>query len=165
MRGGSGRRTRIDAPTTEPSAHSPHPPATRAEKKRVLFVCLGNSCRSQMAEAFARSYGGDILEVRSAGLAPAAIIQPLTRQTLAARNLRIDDQFPKGLDVFTREPFDVVVNLSGQHVPPLGRLQIDWKVDDPIGQKESVYQAVADQIEHLVMRLILQLRSELPAES
>jgi protein-tyrosine-phosphatase len=118
-----------------------------------------------MAEAFARSYGGDILEVRSAGLAPAAIIQPLTRQTLAARNLRIDDQFPKGLDVFTREPFDVVVNLSGQHVPPLGRLQIDWKVDDPIGQKESVYQAVADQIEHLVMRLILQLRSELPAES
>ena len=53
---------------------TPKPPVARSAKakKRVLFVCIGNACRSQMAEAFARAYGSDILTVRSAGLAPAA---------------------------------------------------------------------------------------------
>src|ERR1700682_6833223 len=56
------------------------PPAVA--KKRVLFVCIGNSCRSQMAEAFARAYGADIMEAQSAGVNPATYIAPLTRQTL-----------------------------------------------------------------------------------
>ena len=58
-----------------------------AAKKRVLFVCIGNSCRSQMAEAFARAYGADIMEAQSAGVNPATYIAPLTRQTLGERNL------------------------------------------------------------------------------
>jgi arsenate reductase len=55
------------------------PKKAAPSKKRVLFVCLGNSCRSQMAEAFARAYGSDVLEARSAGVSPSTIIQPLSR--------------------------------------------------------------------------------------
>jgi arsenate reductase len=128
-------------------------------KKRVLFVCIGNSCRSQMAEAFARAYGSDILEARSAGLSPAIMVAPLTRQVLAERNVSADDQFPKGLEALEDERFDVAINLSGFPIPSLAPRTDIWPVDDPIGRKESVYRDCAARIEALVMRLILELRS------
>ena len=113
-----------------------------------------------MAEGFARAYGSDILIAASAGLSPAAIVQPLTKLVLAARNVHIDDQFPKGLEILAREQFDVIVNMSGQKLPLAPGAPVrDWPVRDPIGQTEPVYKAVAEQIEALVMRLILELRS------
>jgi arsenate reductase len=142
-------------------AAAAHPPAAvQRTKKHVLFVCIGNSCRSQMAEGFARAYGADVLIAASAGVSPASIVQPETIQTMAGRNVRIDDQFPKGLEILTREHFDVIVNMSGQKLPvaPGARVR-DWPVQDPIGQSGQVYRAVAEQIEGLVMRLILELRS------
>lgn len=117
-----------------------------------------------MAEGFARAYGSDILVAASAGVSPATLIAPLTKQVLAERNIRMDDHFPKGLEMFARESFDVIVNMSGVNLkeaklPVTAARVVDWPVPDPIGQKESVYQAVAGQIEGLVMRLILELRS------
>jgi arsenate reductase len=143
----------------------PKPPIARSAaaakaKKRVLFVCIGNACRSQMAEAFAKAYGSDILIVRSAGLAPALSMPPLTRQTLSEKNVPSEGQFPKPLEAVAGEAFEVVVNLSGERLPSAfgaARL-IDWNVRDPIGGSEDVYRAVAAQIESLVMRLILELR-------
>jgi arsenate reductase len=129
-------------------------------KKRILFVCIGNACRSQMAESFAKTYGSDILIVQSAGLAPAVSMPPLTRQTLSEKNIQSDGQFPKALAAVAGEPFEVVVNLSGERLPAAfgaARL-IEWNVRDPIGESEDVYRAVAAQIEGLVMRLILELR-------
>jgi arsenate reductase len=131
-------------------------------KRRVLFVCIGNACRSQMAEAFARAYGSDILTAHSAGLAPATGLPPLTRQTLSEKNISSEGQYPKGVEFFARESFDVVVNLSGEPLPATfapARV-IEWRVRDPIGQSESVYRAVAAQIEGLVMRLIIELREK-----
>jgi arsenate reductase len=125
----------------------------------VLFVCIGNSCRSQMAEAFAQAYGADILEVRSAGVAPASYIAPLTKQTLGEWNLNIDDHFPKGMDVMRNQTFDVVINMSGTKLRLPGNRVVDWIVEDPIGQSEAFYRTVATQIEGLVMRLILDLRA------
>jgi arsenate reductase len=126
----------------------------------VLFVCIGNSCRSQMAEGFARAYGADVMVAASAGLSPAAIVQPLTTQVMASRNVRIDGQFPKGMEILTREKFDVIVNMSGEKFPVApGAKTREWPVRDPIGQTEAVYMAVAEQIEGLVMRLILELRA------
>lgn len=128
-------------------------------KKRILFVCIGNACRSQMAEAFAKAYGSDILVVNSAGLAPAVSIPPLTRQVLSEKNISSTGQFPKGLTLMG-EPYDVIVNLCGLPLP--GALSsarlVDWSIRDPIGESEDVYRAVATQIEGLVMRLILELR-------
>lgn len=133
--------------------------AARA-KKRVLFVCIGNSCRSQMAEGFARAYGSDVMEVQSAGLSPATMIAPLTRQVLGEKNVRIEDHFPKGLETVSRQPFDLIVNMSGAKLSIPGARVLDWTVQDPIGQREEVYRSVAAQIEGMVMRLILELRSE-----
>ena len=152
MRGGRPRSRSAGAPR-------PGYKPVASAKKRVLFVCIGNSCRSQMAEGFARAYGGDVMVARSAGLNPAAIIAPLTRQVLSERNIRIDDHFPKGLDLLAGETFDVVVNLSGFPIPVSAPRVVEWAVVDPIGQTESVYRTVASQIEGLVMRLILELRA------
>jgi len=145
-------------PRTLPAA--PHATHSEKAKKRVLFVCIGNACRSQMAEAFARAYGSDILAARSAGLAPASDVPPLTRRMLAEKNVPSEGQFPKGIEAVAGEPFDVVVNISGEPLPPAiapTRL-VEWHVRDPIGQSESIYRGVAAEIEGLVMRLILELR-------
>jgi arsenate reductase len=127
-------------------------------KKRVLFVCIGNSCRSQMAEAFARAYGADAIIASSAGVSPASIIAPLTRQVLIEKNILIGDQYPKGLEMALREPFDVVVNMSGLPLAMGAKRVVDWRVQDPIGHDEGIYRRVAAQIEEMVMRLILELR-------
>jgi len=154
-----GERHRLRGPSridpVKPAAIS----TPAAAKKRVLFVCIGNSCRSQMAEAFARAYGADIMEVQSAGVNPASYIAALTKQTLAERNLHIDDHFPKSLDSLRDQSFDVVLNMSGTPLRRPGTQVIDWVVPDPIGQSEAYYRTVATQIEGLVMRLILELRT------
>jgi arsenate reductase len=117
----------------EPAKVEPAPAAVPDPvKKRVLFVCIGNSCRSQMAEAFARAYGADTLWVQSAGLGPAPMVAPLTRQILEEKNVRSDYQFPKGLDMMAREKFDLVVNMSGRKFKfPSGEM-VEWVVRDPI---------------------------------
>jgi len=137
-------------------------PATA--RKRVLFVCIGNSCRSQMAEAFARVYGRDVMDPHSAGVAPSSIIAPMTKQVLGEKNLTVGDQFPKGLDMMARVPFDIVVNMSGAKISLPNARMIEWPVVDPIGQKDEVYRAVAEKIEGLVMRLVIELRGELRGE-
>ena len=128
-------------------------------KKRVLFVCIGNACRSQMAEAFARAYGSDVIIPHSAGLAPAVMLAPLAIQVLRDKKVGVEGQFPKSLLAFAHQPFDVIVNMSGQPLAGAQTRVIDWSVPDPIGQKEEVYRSVANQIEALIMRLILDLRA------
>jgi arsenate reductase len=127
-------------------------------KSRVLFVCVGNSCRSQMAEGFARTYGKDVLEPASAGLYPAACVAQPTISVMKEKNIDLSSHFPKGIDQVDG-PFDIVVNMSGQMVPSfLAPRIINWEVRDPIAYPESVHREVAAQIEGLVMGLILELR-------
>jgi arsenate reductase len=135
------------------------PPEAAPIRKRVLFVCIGNSCRSQMAEGFARTYGADVMEARSAGISPAAAIAPLTRKVLSEKNISLEEQFPKALNGISGNSFDIIVNMSGSKLGVSAPHVVAWAVPDPIGQKEEVYQSVANQIEDLVMRLILELRS------
>lgn len=112
-----------------------------------------------MAEAFARAYGSDVMVAQSAGLSPATIIQPQTKQMLAERGVNIDGHFPKGLEIVMREPYDLVVNMSGQPVNLPKANVVTWPVRDPIGESEAVYRNVVHQIEGLVMGLILTLRN------
>ncbi len=129
-------------------------------KKRVLFVCIGNSCRSPMAEGFARAYGSDVLEAASAGLAPAMVVQPQTRKVMRDKNVPLDDeQFPLDLGMMDLSRFDLIVNLSGEDLSfPTPCPVVDWAVRDPIGKSERVYQQVCDEIETLVTRLVADLR-------
>lgn len=129
---------------------------------KVLFVCIGNSCRSQMAEGFARKYGGDVLAVWSAGLAPAPIVQPLTIEVMAQKNIDITAQFPKSVHELELNAFDVIFNMSGVPLPAAVRAEVRaWTVADPMTQAEEVYVRVRDQIEGLVMQYILELRRSL----
>ncbi|MBX9600287.1 MAG: hypothetical protein K2X35_04760 [Bryobacteraceae bacterium] len=128
--------------------------------RKVLFLCIGNSVRSQMAEAYARKYGADVVEPYSAGLAPARAISPLTRQALEERGIALGEAFPKGLDSMEGHKFDLIVNISGERMWKTRTPVVEWTVRDPMGHKIEVYREAAQQIEGLVMRLILELRKQ-----
>jgi arsenate reductase len=114
-----------------------------------------------MAEGFARHYGSDVMEVASAGLSPAPIVQPQTKRTMSEKGIDIDSQYPKDLGSIELHTFDLIVNMSGVKLPVRIPVEVqDWKVTDPIGRSEAVYVEVRDLIEHLVMRLILELRRD-----
>jgi arsenate reductase (thioredoxin) len=125
---------------------------------RVLFVCIGNACRSQMAEAFARAYGSDIVLPKSAGLRPCEMVAPATAQLMLEKNISLAGCTPKGLDA-TGTNFDVIVNMSGLPLP--GRLSVpvrQWQVEDPIWFTEERHRQVRDQIETLVRGLLGEFR-------
>ena len=114
-----------------------------------------------MAEGFARKYGSDVMAPASAGFAPATIVQPLTKKVMEAKNINIDDQFPKNLDQVGVAQFDLIINMSGTKLPSRLEAEVrEWNVTDPIGQSEEIYIQVRDQLEHQVMHLILDLRRD-----
>jgi len=131
--------------------------------KRVLFVCIGNACRSQMAEAFARAYGSDIVIPASAGLAPAMDLARTTVKLMAEKEIDLRDHFPKAIRHLGRAQFDLVVNMSGMELPGdlASRAKVlEWDVEDPVFMDFEDHREVRDQIEKLVMKLILDLRQE-----
>jgi arsenate reductase (thioredoxin) len=130
--------------------------------KRVLFLCIGNSCRSQMAEAFARAYGADVIIPASAGLSPALDVARDTRKAMAEKSIDIRHHFPKSIRHLGRAQFDLVVNMSGSQIPEddvPGVTVIEWDVDDPISMKYEDHCTVRDEIEALVMNLIVEFRA------
>jgi arsenate reductase len=132
-----------------------------AAKTRVLFVCIGNSCRSQMAEAFAAAYGSDVLVAASAGLMPAVGVHPVTSRAMNEKNIALKDHFPKALRHLGRAQFDLIVNMSGSFLPnpPPGRI-VDWEIDDPVYMEYDEHCVIRDEIERRVMALILEFRRE-----
>ena len=133
-------------------------------RTKVLFVCIGNACRSQMAEGFARTYGSDVLEVDSAGLMPASMIPEVTRHVMAEKGIDLADQYPKDVQDVRLHDVDLVVNLSGLSLRGLPITHArEWKVKDPMGEKESFHREVRDRVERLVMDLILEMRTQPPS--
>jgi arsenate reductase len=129
--------------------------------KRVLFVCVGNACRSQMAEAFARAYGGDVLIAASAGLTPAMAVARDTIRAMAEKRIDLRDHFPKSIRHLGRAQFDLVVNLTSLALPDgIGAPVEEWSVPDPVLMKYEEHCEVRDTIERLVMNLILKLRQQ-----
>ncbi|MCX6620018.1 MAG: arsenate reductase ArsC [Acidobacteria bacterium] len=126
--------------------------------KQVLFLCVGNSCRSQMAEAFARAYGSDVMTVESAGLAPATGISPMTHQVMKEKGLPTEKHFPKDIKLLDLKKYDLIINLSGVQFRGSAAKVEEWVVRDPIGANEKVFRQVRDEIELRVQRLIVQLR-------
>jgi arsenate reductase len=135
------------------------PSKIRSAKPRVLFVCIGNSCRSQMAEGFARAYGSDVMIAASAGLSPAFIVAPDTMRAMEEKNIDLRDQFPKSLKQLARAQFDLIVNMSGYTLPEDIEAPVrHWDILDPIGENFETHCKIRDQIETRVMELIIELR-------
>jgi arsenate reductase len=127
--------------------------AESSERARVLFVCLGNACRSQMAEGFARAWHADILQAESAGITPLGMVPEETAASMAEKDVLLDGHRSKGLDAFDLRSFDVIVNMSGFPFPPSLRKAVqilEWEVEDPYTGNERTYRRVRDDIERRV---------------
>jgi arsenate reductase (thioredoxin) len=130
-----------------------------SDPKRVLFLCIGNACRSQMAEAFARAYGSDVLIPASAGFAPALRVADDTIRAMEEKHLDVRDQVPKGLSELVGTEFDVIINMSGYPLPQINGTTLRvWDVEDPVCLDYDKHCQIRDQIEMLVRKLILELR-------
>jgi arsenate reductase len=137
------------------------------KKARVLFVCIGNACRSQMAEGFAKHFGADVMEVQSAGLMPIESLPAQTRKVMLEKEVPVDGQFPKGVEVFRNAEFDLVINMSGTFLPRnMREKERVWAVSDPYGRTDEAYREVRDELAGRVADLIADLRAnngEVPA--
>ena len=130
---------------------------------RVMFVCIGNSCRSPMAEAIAQAKHGDIIEASSSGVAPASIIQPSTLRCLEEKQFHLHpEKRPQRLQRSNWREMDVIVNMSGggilPFVPGFKGSSLIWEVADPMGQPLTAYRRARDLIEKHVDKLAGMLR-------
>jgi protein-tyrosine-phosphatase len=127
------------------------------EPKRILFVCVENACRSQMAEAFARQYGGERVEAYSAGSSPRGRIDPTTVAVMQEKGLDVRSQTSKGLHALPTVAWDAVVGMGcGEEACaaiPATR-HVNWQIPNPAGRSLEVYRQVRDLIEGSVKTLL-----------
>ena len=129
---------------------------------RVLFVCIENSNRSQMAEAFARTHGGARVDARSAGSKPSGQINPRAIAMMAERGIDLRAQRSKSLQEIGDAAFDAVVTMGcGDACPwiPAARRE-DWALPDPKHLADDEFRAVRDEIERRVVTLLSELAVE-----
>ncbi|WP_424103182.1 arsenate reductase, glutathione/glutaredoxin type [Moorena producens] len=126
--------------------------------KQIMFVCKRNSCRSQMAEGFARTLGEGKVSVSSSGL-EASRVHPTAIQVMDEINIDITDQTSNPLNDFKAEDYDAVISLCGcgVNLPEAWVLRDvfeDWQLDDPDGQPLETFRRVRDEIKERVAKLV-----------
>ncbi|WP_406105080.1 arsenate reductase ArsC [Streptomyces sp. NBC_01003] len=128
-------------------------------KPSVLFVCVHNAGRSQMAAAWLTHFAGDRVEVRSAGSAPADTINPAVVEAMHEAGIDISAETPKILTVEAVQASDVVITMGCGDTCPVfpGKRYLDWKLDDPAGQGVAAVRPIRDEIESLVQDLITEI--------
>lgn len=129
-----------------------------ARALNVLFVCVGNSCRSQMAEALANHYGKGRVRAWSAGSRPLGEIIPQTYEVMQEKGIALEGHKSKRLDDVPVGDMDVVVGMGCEVVCPVpagfkGRV-IEWNVPDPYGRELSFFRSVRDSIQRQVIALL-----------
>jgi len=138
------------------SCHSPN-----GEPINVLFVCFGNACRSQMAEALANHLGRDRVQAWSAGTHPLGWIPSETHDVLGEKGISLDGHRSKGLKDVPLSEMDVVVDMEAGLIGTLpenfmGRL-IEWDIPDPFARDVEVFRAVRDLIEEHLKALLAEV--------
>ena len=130
---------------------------------RVLFVCIGNACRSPMAEAIALRDASDVIDPSSAGLFPLGYIPDSTRQTLENNGFSPEGLSSKPISHDLWDNADLIINLSGRRSDSLfdrSEKIEDWDVADPYGSEPEVYQQILEEIAGRVRSLADRLRQE-----
>jgi arsenate reductase len=126
--------------------------------KRILFVCVENAGRSQMAEAFANKYGKDKLVVSSAGNKPADKINPMVVEVLKEKGIDVSMNKPKLLTFQMTQDADLIVTMGcnddGVCPGPFFKPTIEWKLEDPKGKPIEKVREIRDEIERQVQKLI-----------
>ena len=128
----------------------------------VLFACIHNSGRSVAAQVLARHYGGDAVEVRSAGSEPGDGVNPVVAEVLAERGYRVNDHVPTKLDWDLVEASEVVITMGCGETCPVfpGKRYEDWPVDDPAGQDIETVRRIVDDIDARVRGLLATLTEQ-----
>jgi len=133
--------------------------------QRVLFLCTGNSCRSQMAEGLLRTLGGGRFEVSSAGTEPADRVHPLAIETMAERGIDISMQRPKPLSTFEGQEFDLLITTcddANEACPfyPGAKRRLHWSIPDPAkatgtdNEIRRAFRKAADMLEERIKELL-----------
>jgi arsenate reductase len=130
-----------------------------SQKPKVIFVCVENANRSQMAEAFARLHGGDRVEVFSAGSRPSGRVNPKAVQAMKEVGYDLTTHTSKGLDEFNGKEFDAAVTMGcGDECPlVLAKQRVDWQIPDPKQMPPERFREVRNLIERKVEELLASL--------
>ncbi|MBQ1073137.1 arsenate reductase ArsC [Micromonospora sp. C31] len=130
-----------------------------SDKPSVLFVCVHNAGRSQMAAGWLRHLAGDAVEVRSAGSAPAGTVNPAAVEAMREVGIDISAQTPTLLEYATAESSDVIVTMGCGDACPVfpGRRYEDWQLEDPAGKDVEAVRPIRDEIRARVQRLLREL--------
>jgi TonB family protein len=132
-------------------------------RTRVLFVCVGNACRSPMAEAIAQLDAPDTIEASSAGLTPIGFVPAMTKQTLVRNGYWVEGLESKSILPELWEQADIVINMSGRPREQAFREYSnveDWEIEDPFGRDPDIYQQVFEKIRLRIAELAQECRRE-----
>ena len=126
------------------------------EKKKILFVCVENARRSQMAEGFAKAFGQGKVEVYSAGSRPSSQIDPLVIDVMKEKGIDLTAKRPKGLNELPPIEMDYLITMGCEEVCPavLAKKIIEWKIPDPKGKSIDFFREVRDIIEGKLKSLL-----------
>ncbi|MCX7856446.1 MAG: NAD(P)H-dependent oxidoreductase [Deltaproteobacteria bacterium] len=136
---------------------------TLSKKKRILFLCRENACRSQMAEAFFQLYGGDQFEALSAGDKPASQVNPKAIEVMAEQGLDIFYRKPKNLNnLLGLAPFDWIVTMGCEINCPVvpAKKRVEWQIEDPSHGSLQKFREVRDKIHEKVKELMEVVKNE-----
>lgn len=125
-------------------------------RKRVLFVCVENSNRSQMAEAFARMHARERIEAASAGSRPSGKVNPRAIQFMAEKGYDLGSHSSKSLEPFNGTEVDVTVTMGcGDYCPLVkAKQRVDWNIPDPKEMSDDCFREIRDLIERRVVELL-----------
>lgn len=131
-------------------------------KKRLLFVCVENSCRSQIAEAFARIHGGDKVEAFSSGSRPSGVVNPKAIETMKEIGYDLSVHTSKSLDEMPTGTYDFVATMGcGDECPFISATRReDWQIPDPKNMPPDEVRKVRDEINRRVRAVIEELGVE-----
>jgi protein-tyrosine-phosphatase len=137
------------------------------ERRTVLFVCVHNAGRSQMAAALLSELAGDRVEVRSAGSEPADRLNPIVLEAMRERGIDLSREQPKPLEVEAVREADAVITMGCGDACPVfpGKRYEDWQLEDPAGKDLEAVRVIRDQIERRVCRLLSELDAARPGDS
>jgi arsenate reductase len=143
---------------------SDQPPLTSLCKLRLLFICIGNSCRSPMAESIGLRDSSDLFESSSAGLSPLGVVQKLTLQTLRRNGYPTDALYSKPILNNEWAASHLVINMSGyQKERTFPRTEWhkveDWEIEDPYGEDPDFYQRIFEDIRTRIEVLTARVRA------
>ena len=133
-----------------------------SDQATVLFVCVHNAGRSQMAAGFLRALGGDLVQVLSAGSAPGQTVNPVAVEAMAEEGIDISGAIPALLTTDAVRESDVVITMGCGDACPVfpGKRYEDWVLEDPAGQGIEVVRRIRDEIRERIVTLLSELGIE-----